>query len=67
MSSQLKASQIEADLQRELMGCPECGKDVFTTAAEGIPAQALRACRKCGATFFMDLESTPRQVEGEGV
>lgn len=53
------ATRIENDLQRELMTCPECGAEVHTVAAEGVPAQALRA-GECGDVFFMDLESEPR-------
>lgn len=51
--------ELEADLQRELMFCPECNQRIHTVAAEGIPAQALRRCLNCDATFFMDLDSGP--------
>jgi hypothetical protein len=49
---------LEDDLQRELMHCPECGKNVHTKPAEGVPAQALRV-GDCGDVFWMDLESEP--------
>lgn len=49
---------IEDELQRELMTCPECGNEVHTKPAEGVPAQALRV-GDCGDVFYMDLESEP--------
>jgi uncharacterized Zn finger protein len=52
--------ELERSIQRELMTCPECLKDVHTVAAEGVPAQSLRGCMECGAVFYMDLYSTPR-------
>lgn len=50
------ADAVEAELQRELMTCPECGQLVYTKPAEGVPAQLLRACNDCDAVFFMDHE-----------
>lgn len=58
----LTAKRLEQDLQREFLLCPECGEDVHTTAAEGVPAQSLRACHCCGAVFFADLDSAPRYI-----
>ena len=58
--------ELESSLQREFMKCPECGADVQTVAAEGVPAQALRA-GTCGDVFFMDLASTPRYKPADGL
>jgi hypothetical protein len=40
----------------ELLLCPECREHVHTSPAEGVPNQALRACNRCDAVFFMDLD-----------
>lgn len=53
------ADSIEAELQRELMRCPECEQLVYTKPAEGVPAQLLRGCNNCGAVFMMDHEEVP--------
>jgi hypothetical protein len=55
----LTATDIECDVQREFLHCSECGELVHTKPAEGVPAQALRACDKCDAVFFMDLNANP--------
>jgi hypothetical protein len=54
-------NEIERDLQKELFICPECGEDVHTVAAEGVPAQQLRD-GSCGHRFFMDFYSVPRYL-----
>lgn len=56
--------QMERAIQQELIECPQCGEDVCTVAAEGVPAQQLRGC-PCGATFFIDMNSAPRYAEPE--
>ncbi len=55
----MTSREIERELQREVMTCPKCGKEVHTVAAEGVPAQSLRA-GDCGDVFFMDMNSAPR-------
>lgn len=57
------AADTERILQRELMACPECGEEVRTHPAEGVPAQTLRSCNQCGGVFLMDVESEPVYVE----
>jgi hypothetical protein len=52
-------TQLEADCRREWLWCPECKQWVRTVAAEGVPAQALRACKECDAVFWLDLNATP--------
>lgn len=59
------ASDLERDAQREFLLCPECGKWVHTKPAEGVPAQALRACDECDAVFFMDLNAKPIYTKPE--
>lgn len=55
----MSTTELEELLQKEIMICPECGCEVHTIAAEGVPAQALRH-GDCGHDFFMDLDSKPR-------
>lgn len=52
--------EMERDLQREFMLCPDCNSDVHTVPAEGVPVQQLRACVECDNVFWMDLNSKPR-------
>jgi uncharacterized Zn finger protein len=59
----MTTAEIEADLRREYLACPGCAQDVHTVAAEGVPAQALRACRGCGHVFFMNTTSRPRYTK----
>jgi hypothetical protein len=54
----MTTTEIEDSLQQEIMTCPECGDNVITIAAEGIPAQQLRH-GSCGHDFMMDLDSKP--------
>jgi hypothetical protein len=58
-SGELNANQLEADIQREFLSCPECKEWVHTKPAEGVPAQSLRACDNCDAVFYMDLNEKP--------
>jgi hypothetical protein len=51
---------LEISLQNELIYCENCQKEVHTIAAEGVPAQQLRACKECDNVFFMDLNSIPK-------
>jgi hypothetical protein len=51
------------DITAEFLPCPECGKDVHTVPAEGVPNQALRGCLECDAVFFMDINAKPRYGE----
>lgn len=60
ITSESSAEDLEADVQRELLRCPGCPQDVHTKPAEGIPAQALRACDQCDHVFFQDLDQPPR-------
>lgn len=50
---------LERNLQREWMLCPECGQEVHTVPAEGVDAQALRL-GTCGDVFFMDMDTKPK-------
>jgi hypothetical protein len=59
LDGDMSTKALELCLQAELMECPSCEAMVHTVAAEGVPAQALRACKECGEFFYMDLESNP--------
>ena len=48
-------SQIEAELQTELLICTECHHPTKTIPAENVPAQALRYGISCEHVFFMEL------------
>jgi hypothetical protein len=51
----ITVSQIEAELQTELLTCSECHIPTRTLPAENIPAQALRYGIHCEHVFYMDL------------
>jgi hypothetical protein len=56
-------SQIEAELQTELLICSECQCPTKTIPAENVPAQALRYGISCDHLFFMELPAF-HQSEG---
>ncbi len=51
----LTISQIEAELQTELLICSECQLPTKTIPAENVPAQALRYGISCEHVFFIEL------------
>lgn len=52
-------SQIEAELQTELLTCSECHIRTRTLPAENVAAQALRYGILCGHVFYMELPPPP--------
>ena len=48
-------SEIEAELQIELLTCSECHIPTRTRPAENVPAQALRYGINCEHVFCMEL------------
>jgi len=58
-------SQIEADLQKELLRCSECQLLTRTLPAENVPAQALRYGIRCEHVFFMELPAYPSPLSLE--
>lgn len=48
-------SEIETELQTELLTCSECHIPTRTLPAENVPAQALRYGINCQHVFWMEL------------
>lgn len=51
----ITVSQIEAELQTELLKCSGCHIPTRTLPAESVPAQALRYGIHCGHVFYIEL------------
>ena len=56
----INVSQIEAELQTELLTCSECQIPTRTLPAENVPAQALRYGILCEHVFYMELPPLPQ-------